>query len=79
MVEKALALSTSDQTDKPPSFLGKRRVCLATLGIPPFQVKRLEPFFDPMEGIIPSQYNAGMIPDKGEAHDLGNHDPVNWQ
>ena len=47
-------------------------------GDTPFPNKGLDPFLDPAKGIIPAWYNAGVIPDKGEAHDFGNHDPFHW-
>jgi hypothetical protein len=39
MEVKALALSTRDHTKSPPSFLGSLSIALATLGMPPFQMK----------------------------------------
>jgi hypothetical protein len=39
MEVKALALSTRDHTESPPSFLGSFSVALATLGMPLFQMK----------------------------------------
>jgi hypothetical protein len=36
---QAIALSTRDHTESPPSFLGSLSIALDTLGRPPFQMK----------------------------------------